>query len=297
MGYGLVALPRQLWSLGNPSEKLKTLYPQAVSRDEARKSTQYELQGAITEAQKELEDRDEALVEQDASVSRAYTTLHSAKEKAEAVLLQLDGKTSNARGFSSSPSAMQPDRGGTRSLLPHSNGAATHTFTNQSNRDEVLGRLVKVHSALKINVLEARRAVCRYEQLVQNCLRYEELEEDESTHVTSAVELLNDIPSDGCWGRSRHALCHNRCMRASRKRLRSFWVKTLRDMIYRYSAIACGTLSAVIVVGQMTMFWTNVNLSILSYFFQTDLGVFWTQLLCVLPLSYMAVTHIGAFFG
>jgi len=67
-------------------------------------------------------------------------------------------------------------------------------------------------------------------------------------------------------------------------------------MIFRYSAIACGTLSAVIVVGQMTMFWRNVNLSILSYFFQTDLGVFWTQLLCVLPLSYMAVTAYWSIF-
>jgi len=54
MGYGLVAVPRHLWCLANPSEQLTTLYCAAVAMDEARLSTQDELDECIAEARAEV---------------------------------------------------------------------------------------------------------------------------------------------------------------------------------------------------------------------------------------------------
>lgn len=44
MAYGLVAVPRALWGQASPGAELKRLYCHAVALDEARLSTQYELQ-------------------------------------------------------------------------------------------------------------------------------------------------------------------------------------------------------------------------------------------------------------
>lgn len=158
---------------------------------------------------------------------------------------------------------------------------------------EVLGRLVKLHSSLKTAALEVRRSSCRFEELVKKCLRYEELEDE---HVPSAVELLSDLPDDGCCGRCRQALCRCHAVRAVWRCLESLWVRKLRNKVFRYSAVACSLLSAIIVLGQLTMFWERVNLSVLSMFFLDDHGAVLTQLLCALPLSYMACTAYWSVF-
>lgn len=291
MGFGLVALPRQLWNLGSPSAQLRVLYPLATSRDEARKSAQYELQGAIAEARREVESCD---VEQDDGLKWAYETLRRTLESSERLQREISGMSEESVGIgggSSSTSDASKASPEPRVMGLQSSAAASNNGGVDS--EIVLRRLVKLHSSLKTTSLEARRSACQFEQLVVSCLRYEELEDEREPR---AMELLSEIPADGCRSRCRHALCRCRVIRDCWRRLESLWVRKLRNKLFRYTAVICGLLSSIIVLGQLTMFWKSVNLSALSILFLADHGPVLTQVLCAVPLGYMTCTAYWSVF-
>jgi hypothetical protein len=288
MGFGLVALPRQLWNQGNPSGQLRALYPLATARDEAKKSAQYELQDAIAQAQQELEMRDTDLEDNDAGLKRAYAAFKETLEKCEVLQCELSGQPN--LGDVSAGSGEGKPGGGAKPYV--TNVRTVPSQASNSNSVAVLGQLVKLHLTMKSSALEARRADQRFEQLVTQCLFFEELE-DERFH--SAVELLDDIEDGSCCGLCRRALCRCHTVRLCWRRLQSIWGRW-RSKAFHAASYACGLLSALIVLGQLTMLSTRFNLSVLSMFFLYNHGAVPTQVLCAIPLGYMTCTASWSVF-
>lgn len=290
MGFGLVALPRQLWSLGCPSGQLKVLYPQALTKEEAKISAQYELQCRIAEAEREVGTQDASLTEQDATLKLAYQSLESMLEESKALQQDIEsqsGFNSTGQGcaFEGVGSNPEPRLMGLRTAPP-AGGAGSITSGDAA---AALARLVKLHSQLKAARLDAQRCACRFEDLVKRCLLYEELEAGDE-RALSSITLLNDGPSDGCCARLRYGL------RAGWRRAEAIWIRRLRSRVYRASGYVCALLSSIIVLGQLTMLSPKFNLSLLSMLFLDDHGAVLTQALCALPLSYMACTAYWSVF-
>lgn len=155
-------------------------------------------------------------------------------------------------------------------------------------------RWTQLHRALKAAALEARRASSRWDNHVQRCMFFEDLEEQ---HFKAAAELLSVRPRSGlphgCCARAKSVMWH--CW----SRILALWLRTLRSRVLRLMSYGCGALSAVIVVGQMTMFnegeWAR-RLSPLTYIFREDRGPLLTQVLCVVPLGYMTYTAYFSIF-
>eukprot|EP00415_Alexandrium_ostenfeldii_P002681 UN2681 len=74
------------------------------------------------------------------------------------------------------------------------------------------------------------------------------------------------------------------------------WLGTLRPRVLRIVGGLCGILSAVIVLGQLTMFSSGWSLSLLSLLFQRDHGFGFTQAFCIVPLTYMVCTAYWSVF-
>ncbi|CAE8705929.1 unnamed protein product, partial [Polarella glacialis] len=87
MGYGLVAVPRHFWRLANPGQQLQNLYCAAVTMDEARLSTQFELQDVISEARAEIRSRSSQIW--DPALERAFSILQMTLEECELMHLEL----------------------------------------------------------------------------------------------------------------------------------------------------------------------------------------------------------------
>jgi len=74
------------------------------------------------------------------------------------------------------------------------------------------------------------------------------------------------------------------------------WLGTLRPRVLRILGGLCGILSAMIVLGQLTMFSSSWSLSLLSVLFRENHGFGPTQVFCILPLSYMVCTAYWSVF-
>jgi len=225
-------------------------------------------------------------------MKRAYAALQLTLDRCEALQRELSGRDEESTGCKgagdgNSTAGPKPLIMGLQIVPPAGSSSSS------SSPADSLSHLVKLHSSLKTSSLEARRCACRFEELVQRCLRYEELE---AGHIPSDLELMSDLPDAGCCGRFRHALCRCNAVRSCWRRVESLWVRRLRRRALHYAAIACGLLSGVIVLGQLTMLSERVNLSVLSMFFLGDHGAVLTQVLCALPLSYMAFTAYWSVF-
>jgi len=300
MGFGLVALPRQLWNSGSPGLRLRELYPLATSRDEAKKSSQYELRGVIAETRKELDAQDAILCDEvdGAGLKQAYVVLQLTLENCEAIqreLLEDEGSVASA-GVDETPWARGPE-----ARIMGLQSVPARVGSDEDEPWMVLNRLVKLHCELKRHALEARRSACRFEELVKRCLHFEELEEE---ILPPAQELLSDMPvmDESFCGKCRHALCRCLVVRRCLRWLQSLWVRRLRTRAYRAAAVACAVMSSIIVLGQLTMFQHitmfqhRFTLSVLTLLFLDDHGPVLTQVLCAVPLSYMAGTAYWSVF-
>jgi len=270
MGFGLVAVPRHLWRLAAPGEQLQTLYSQAIAMDEARLSTQFELQDVISEARTELASRDTTVW--DTKLERAFTMLQVTLEECELIHCEL---TNGARAPREENRGGRLQRGG-----------------DHSTRVDLLAQL---HRALKQAGLEARRASCRWNDLVQTCLLLEDIEEQ---MFPSTVELASGSwQGGGCVsGFCARTICRWPLARTCWHSLMMLWLRTLRPRVLRVLAGICAVLSACIVLGQLTMFSNSWSFSLLSLLFQKEHGFGLTQLYCILPLSYMVCTAYWSVF-
>jgi len=271
MGYGLVAVPRHFWRLANPGQQLTANYCVAVSMDEARLSTQFELQDVISEARAEIASR--SMQMWDPMMERAFSILQQTLEECEQLYCELtNGARGNLRNFAA------PEQSRACGAVPRGG--------EDANRLECLAQL---HGALKQAALEARRSACRWDELVQRCLLLEDLEEQ---IYPSAVELATT------WQSSPFArlLCRWHLVRSCWHGSVLLWLGSLRPRVLRAMAGICGVLSTVIVLGQFTMFSGGRSLSLLSLLFKEGHGFAPTQVFCILPLSYMVYTAYWSVF-
>merc|ERR1719174_859055 len=75
-----------------------------------------------------------------------------------------------------------------------------------------------------------------------------------------------------------------------------FWFRSLRSSTYKALSVLAGALSAVIVTGQLTMLSPSFSFSLLAVPFGEPRGYWGTQVMCMLPLSYMAFTAYWSVF-
>eukprot|EP00404_Azadinium_spinosum_P058038 CAMPEP_0180735102 /NCGR_PEP_ID=MMETSP1038_2-20121128/23053_1 /TAXON_ID=632150 /ORGANISM="Azadinium spinosum, Strain 3D9" /LENGTH=616 /DNA_ID=CAMNT_0022768065 /DNA_START=35 /DNA_END=1882 /DNA_ORIENTATION=- len=290
MGFGLVAVPRHFRRLACPKEQLKNLYPLAAAKDEARLSSLFELQDTVGRARAELTAEDRRCgedVEQrvDAEDPEISPGIRRANELAFAALQH----TLHACDQLHWELTCATRPGGGEIAAP---GGAAHSGGLAQAYTERMRRFAQLHRELKDAGLDAKRAVCRWENHVQRCIFFEDLEERQ---FKAAAELLG-APRQRCDSRS----CCPRLERAARLcwcRLLALWLRSLRARVLLALSYACGLLSAVIVLGQLTMFHERWSLSLLSFLFRDSrAGSAFTQFLCVVPLSYMTYTAYFSIF-
>lgn len=283
MGYGLVAVPRHLWRLASPGEQLKALYCVVVRMDEARLSTQFELQDVISEGRAEVATR--PMRQWDVELEAAFTSLQATLEETEQLHMEL---TNGARGPRDHAPAFCSS--GSSTLPPSAERRLNDRLTvDDAVRVEVLAQL---HYALKQAGLEAQRASCRWDDLVRRCLFLEDLEEQ---CFPSALELANAWQAGAscpCW----RTLCRTTVVRTFYHSLVHCWLRYVRARVFRTLGCCCGFLSVTIVLGQLTMFSNGWSLSLLSLFFRSDHGFGFTQFLCMVPLGYMVCTAYWSVF-
>jgi len=267
MGYGLVAVPRHFWRLASPGEQLRTLYWAAVNMDEARLSTQFELQDVIAEARIEILSRNSTIG--DHKLERALTILQATLEECE----QLHCELTNGGGVFRQEG---------------NQGSTVRAAGADSTRVECLAQ---IHHALKQAGLEARRASCRWEELAHRSLLLEDLEEQ---MYPSAVELATSWQDTDC--ACVRMLCRIPQVRSCWHSALMLWIRPLRPRVFRILGGLCGCLSVVIVLGQLTMFSDSWSLSLLSLLFKSEHGFGLTQVICILPLAYMVCTAYWSIF-
>ncbi|CAK9001994.1 unnamed protein product [Durusdinium trenchii] len=222
MSYGLIAVPRQFWRQASPTFELKRLYCAAVALDEARLSTQYELQDVIAEARVETAQRSAQFW--DPSLERAFALLQLTMEECELLHLEL---TNGAPGRPHQPAC----------------GSTPRQLEDVAPRVEYLAQL---HGALRQASIEARRAACRWDELINRCLLLEDIEE-------SLLPTILETSTYWTWGPLRW-LCQLPCIRTVWHKLVVFWLSILRHRVLRLMALATGALSVVILASQVMLF-------------------------------------------
>lgn len=271
MGFGLVAVPRHFWSLAHSNKLLQDLYRNAVLKDETRLSRLFELQDAVASARQELSAYDGAGCEGCGVDGTAFAVLSQMTEKCETLHLELHGQRGNREkdigGISRSPSGSLP-------LHPPPSVA----------------RFAEVHRNLKAAALEARRASCCFESHVQRCIFFEDLEHGDYRAAVSMLGIRRTtmpgtLPSRFCSGTTK--LCQT---------LLTFWLRHVRARALLGLGHASCILSAIVVLGQLTLFADGWHLSLLSLFFRQDYGPWLTQVLCLIPLAYMTYTAYFSIF-
>ncbi|CAJ1409648.1 unnamed protein product [Effrenium voratum] len=251
MGFGLVAVPRHFWSLAKPESLLQDLYRNAVVKDEIRLSRLFELQDTVAQARAELAS------EADAGdvLGAACATLSHMADRCESLHMELSG---------------------TR-IREKSGGLPRPASGNLTLPAPSLTRFAEVHRSLKAAALEARRASCCFDSHIQRCIFFEDLEQGDHR---AAVHMLGRRMSLGA---SPTGL-------KFRRTVLTFWLRHVRARALMGLGYASTFLSAVVVLGQLTLFADGWHLSLLSLFFRQDYGPWITQALCVVPLAYMTYT-------
>lgn len=267
VGYGLTALPRHLWRLASPTRQLRTLYCAAVSMDEARLSTQFELQDVICEARVEVSSRSQR--RWDPKLERALAILQQTLEDCELLHCEL---------------ATGPGGTMVRDGDP-GHGCAVPRGGVEATRLECLAHL---HRALKQACLEARRAACRWEDVVRKCGFLEDLEEN---MFPTPVELAS------AWqGSLARSLCRWPVARGCWHAFVVLWLRWLRPLVLRALSIVCSFMSATIVLGQLTLFSERRFLSLLALFLETSHSFVVTQVFCFVALGYILCTAYWSVF-
>eukprot|EP00930_Biecheleria_cincta_P072049 TRINITY_DN59492_c0_g1_i1.p1 TRINITY_DN59492_c0_g1~~TRINITY_DN59492_c0_g1_i1.p1 ORF type:complete len:663 (+),score=96.66 TRINITY_DN59492_c0_g1_i1:39-1991(+) len=329
MGFGLVAVPRHFWKLADPSSQLRELYVSAVEKDETRHGCLFELQDAISEARAKLV----AHAEEDEDVSpassaqqlrqTAFSTLAHVAERCEQLHRDLSGskravlgrgaplsfkKKSHARSrevtrhtseeVAVGSSSVATSSGSAIRPLNSSRGeAASHRISSDNSGTSPLHQplsltsLVQTHQNLKASAVEARRASCCFDGHVERCIFFEDLAQES---FAAAAELMGGAPHEGPTSGYCRRVCvlMNKCWH----RILILWLCQLRSRVFRWLGYASCVLSGVIVLGQLTMFVDQWNLSMLSLLFREDMGPVVTQVFAGLPLFYMTYTAYFSIF-
>uniref|UniRef100_A0A7S4T5L1 Uncharacterized protein n=1 Tax=Alexandrium monilatum TaxID=311494 RepID=A0A7S4T5L1_9DINO len=290
MGFGLVAVPRHLWRLADPSEQLQTLYAQVLAKDEERLSRLFELQDTLTQVRGELaacltEDSELGADDSETRPSElAVSALQRTLERCEEVYSELTRSSRSCEADGVTVQTTQRSAGSSPVSTPRS----TRSVSSLAER---LKRVAKLHGKLKVAGLEARRAASRWETHVRRCLFFEDLA---GCRYKAAAELLGLRPRAslpcGCCPGLRQSLRNIWC------RLLTLWLESIRTRVLKALSYASGLLSVIIVLGQLTMFAESWSLSLLAVPFREDHGPWLTQLLCVAPLGYMTYTAYFSVF-
>lgn len=320
LGYGLVAVPRKLWRLANPEKQLTSLYAQTVAQDEQRLSKLFDLQDVIEQARMEMQFQKTSEVGCNTVENRQVILTFSD------TLRRCENRHQKLTGVFTSSSLMamesRPSTGGilpvsTRVLLgkrsptddeelksPSSAAMSynsvspdnLHPFRrpfSRSNGNNQLEQLALLHKNLKVAMLEARRAATQWDCHVQNCMFYEDLQEQ--LYKSASARLFVSTSGTVFDGWCAHA---NTVARLCWHKFLTTWLKTVRKYFWKSASVFCGGLSAVIILGQMTMFRKSesYSLSLLGYVFEADRGPVLTPVLCFIPLGYMACASYYSIF-
>lgn len=153
-------------------------------------------------------------------------------------------------------------------------------------------QLSHLHGKLRAAGLEARRATHSWHSHVHKCLFFEDIA---ARQFKSAAELIGGRPCRSAVG--RETICNRIWFTASlcQRRFLIVWFRVARTKALKALSAACALLSAIVVLGQLTMFADHWQLSLLSVLFRSDHGP-WTCLFCVVPLGYMAYTAYFTIF-
>lgn len=172
--------------------------------------------------------------------------------------------------------------------------------------------LTKLHSALKFVTLEARRAWHHWDTLVQKCALIEDLDNLEPESATDTPGVAWSVRRqlyEASWSytRSSYFCCSGCCLQLLRERhfVREgwrkavlFWFRKCRPRAFKFASCCTATLSALIVLGQLTMFsqslWFFSLFGVLVH--HANCNFLATIGICVVPLSYMAFTASWGIF-
>ncbi|CAE7351233.1 lmbrd2 [Symbiodinium necroappetens] len=281
MGFGLVAVPRHFWSLANPSTLLQDLYVNAVLKDEIRLSRLFELQDTVAQARSELAAHVE--LEEDAPglhMQRlAFAKLCQVADRCEMLHRELSGcRISSPLVGTRSEKAS----GGHADLERAAGNVPLHPPPS-------LSRFAHLHRLLKAAALEARRASCCFDSHIERCIFFEDLQQGDHTAAANLLGLRH-LALPALFPRARSAIAK------LRRSLLTFWLRHLRARALLGLGWASCLLSAVVVMGQMTLFADGWHLSVLSLLFNGDYGPLVTQAFCLVPLSYVTYTAYFSIF-
>mmetsp|Transcript_65745 Transcript_65745/g.189564 ORF Transcript_65745/g.189564 Transcript_65745/m.189564 type:complete len:603 (+) Transcript_65745:77-1885(+) len=269
MGYGFAAVPRELWRLASPSSQLRWLHCMAVAMDEARLSTQFELQEVISEARIEIVTR--SVQTWDPAIERAFDVLQLTLEESEQLHCELTHGARNANraegGIHSSCGSV-PRGGEDASRLPN---------------------LVELHRSLKQSAFEARRAACRWDELVRQCLALQDLEEQ---MYPSAAELA------ASWeGSCARGICQWHPARSFWHSVVTMWLRHLRRWVLRVASFMCALLSGAIVLAQVSVPLRSRPIFLLEPFFKDCAAGSWmAHVACLVVLGYMIGASLWSLF-
>eukprot|EP00927_Polykrikos_kofoidii_P020064 TRINITY_DN19457_c0_g1_i1.p1 TRINITY_DN19457_c0_g1~~TRINITY_DN19457_c0_g1_i1.p1 ORF type:complete len:623 (+),score=75.17 TRINITY_DN19457_c0_g1_i1:144-2012(+) len=263
LGCGLGSVPLHLWRKASPSLELQALLSSAVAMDETRLTSQFELADLISEVRSEVASRLTQVL--DSKMEKAFDMLQHTVEECELVYCEL---TNGAGAPSRDPNQ----------------GCAVARGTEDMRR---LVSLAALHRALKSGSLEARRAACRWDDLVARCIFLENLEQGV---VPSMAEMV------ASWhGKIGQVLGRQRLVRRFCHGFVEAWRLKLRPRVLRSLSVVCGVLSIAILLGYVAMIFNAWPLSVIASAFQVDSGFTLSQVLCVVPLGYLISTAYWSF--
>lgn len=179
---------------------------------------------------------------------------------------------------------------GTRESSGSGASGCAATGIREEDRNTCHKELVQIHRSLKAAAAEARRAACRWDSQVRRCMLWEELK---AGQFKAAADMLRVRPRPdlhGVFPRMRRRLDACVC------KVVALWLRSLRFRVFRLVSCCCGMLSAIIILGETTIFIETWSMSLLSLLFRSDHGPWLTQVFCVVPLSYMAYTAYFSIF-
>lgn len=259
MGYGLVALPNYLWHSSDPHWQLRELYGRASAHDEARLSANLELHVVVGGARMQLDPESQPASDTGGPLEGAFASVRETLDDCEKLCARLDEGGSAAKVPTYLLRNMESPRGGPEARV---------------------AKLAQLRSALKARALEARRADCRWKELVFACQLLAEVDEGRFRSAGDLAVGRGDGRLSGC-----------------ASGIVALWYRLLRPLAFRAAAVVCGFLSVFIALGQLLLLcdagcWCGT----LSLLFCRDFGPFRTQVLCMVPLSYMVFTAFWSMF-
>lgn len=160
-------------------------------------------------------------------------------------------------------------------------------FAKRGNNREVGLGIVTESSLVKLNK-ELKSALIRYKQakvqLSDSIPKAIYLEDIAAAADSPFKRVVFTIPKD-----------QRKCMPRFREAVEWHWLLLIKPMIYKGIAVLFFCMSVLVVLGECTLFIT-FPIGAFPLLFQQDFGIASTQILCLIPLSYIVLcTYYGMF--